>query len=270
MTKVTNSFHALHWINSLHIRITDSGYVYQATPDWHWVDDYAPFSKVYYIHHGEAWVIHDGRKVRLREGCMYLLPIGNQYEYGCDGAFDHLYFHITITPPGRADLFSQCSRVVELPIDRQELDRLVALYRSQSSDGALSVTWRLYRDVAQFISAISPDSQPVVAYSEDIQRVLPLVRQNLTAKLTINQLAEALNVSPSGLTKRFRREVGIPLGTYIDTLLFQRAQQLLLSTTLSIREISDMLEFCDQFYFSRFFKQHYQEPPSQYRKRLKA
>lgn len=269
MTQSINSIYVLHWINSLHIHVTDSGYV-QAGPEWHWVDDCSPFSKVYYVHHGTAWVLHKGQRILMREGYMYLIPIGHSYEYGCDGPFDHLYFHINITPPGHGDLFSTCDRIFELPIDRGEVDRMISLYKNPTNADALFVTWRLYRDVAAFASVTDTERRPNSAYSELIQRALSMVRENLSAKLTITELSEALNVSPSSLTKRFRSEVGIPLGSYIDTLLFQRAQLLLLSTSLSIREVADQLEFCDQFYFSRFFKQHYHEPPSRYRKRLKA
>ena len=77
----------------------------------------------------------------------------------------------------------------------------------------------------------------------------------------MNQLAKELRLSPSTLTKKFRAEVGSPLGTYIDTMLFRKCMHLLLSTDLPIGKIAEELEFCDQFYFSRFFKQHYGEAP---------
>jgi AraC-like DNA-binding protein len=59
------------------------------------------------------------------------------------------------------------------------------------------------------------------------------------------------------------------LGRYMDDLLLQRAQQMLLSSEESISRIAEQLGFCDQFYFSRYFRQRLQETPSQYRRRLR-
>lgn len=75
-------------------------------------------------------------------------------------------------------------------------------------------------------------------------------------------------MSPSTLAKRFKAETGTTLGRYLDGLLLQKAQQKLLSTDEPIGRIAEALGFCDQFYFSRYFKQRRQETPSRYRQRL--
>ena len=87
--------------------------------------------------------------------------------------------------------------------------------------------------------------------------------------MTVRSLAQALNMSESTLTKRFRAEVGVPLGGYIDDMLLQRARQLLLGTDLTIGQIAEQLCFCDQFYFSRYFRQRQGLTPSEYRRAQK-
>ena len=155
-------------------------------------------------------------------------------------------------------------------MDDAERDEILSLIDREDMGGALCLTSLLYKDVTRFIARASMEAKPAYAYSEMIQRLFPLVRERLSAHLTITQLAEIMAVSPSTLTKRFRAEIEMPLGKYIDNMLFQRSQQLLLFTNLSIGEIADQLEFCDQFYFSRYFKQHQNETPSHYRKRMKG
>ena len=49
--------------------------------------------------------------------------------------------------------------------------------------------------------------------------------------------------------------------------VFIQAKKLLANEQLSIAEISTRLGFCDQFYFSRRFKQKFGETPSSFRKR---
>ncbi|NLO86177.1 MAG: helix-turn-helix transcriptional regulator [Clostridiales bacterium] len=269
MSSMLNNLHVINWINSLQITMTDSGYAELGT-EWCRTDVRSPYTRIYYIHHGNGYAYHDGVKTIFKEGYMYMIPIGFHYDYGCYEKIDQLYFHITITQPNGYDLFSQCNKIYELPVDKNEIERLVLLYRSPDMVDALSIACCLYRDVAAFITEADMEAKPAFAYSEMIQKLFPIIRNNLSSKLTIQHLATEMRCSTSTLTKRFRIEMEMTLGSYIDSMLFQKAQQLLLFTDLSICEISDMLRFCDQFYFSRYFKQHQNETPSHYRKRLKA
>ena len=77
-------------------------------------------------------------------------------------------------------------------------------------------------------------------------------------------------VSESTLVKLFRKEVGVPLGAYIDDLVFFRAEVLLSETQMSLRDISSSLGFCDQFYFSRRLSQRHGESPRAYRRRVQT
>ena len=52
--------------------------------------------------------------------------------------------------------------------------------------------------------------------------------------------------------------------------LMYSAQRKLLCTDLSVNEISEAFGFCDQFYFSRYFKRRCGESPLRYRKRMQT
>ena len=106
-------------------------------------------------------------------------------------------------------------------------------------------------------------------YSPLLRSLFPIVRASISSRMTARRLAEQLSVSESTLTKRFRAETGLTLGRYLDSMLMQRARELLL-TDQSIAEIAEQLDFCDQFYFSRFFRQRQGETPSRYRRALKT
>ena len=87
-------------------------------------------------------------------------------------------------------------------------------------------------------------------------------------QLTTKELAEQLFICESTLCKKFKNEVGVTIGTYIDDLIFFNAEKMLLKTKWSINQISETLGFCDQFYFSRRFKHKYGQTPLEYRKKL--
>ena len=269
MSMLLSNHQVQNWINSLPLKVLDSGYA-QLGREWRRHNVCSPYSRIYYIHRGEGFARSGVEKTPLRQGHMYLIPIGLPFDYGCETGLDQLYFHVTMTWPNGYDLFSRCSRIFELPIEPQEIDRLVGLYGSVNLGDALGMVSCLYRDVVKFISEANMEEKPAFAYSDMMQALLSLIRQRLSAKLTIRRLAAEMPYSISTLTKRFHAEMEMPLGQYIDRMVFQKAQQLLLFTDLSVAQIAEELEFCDQAYFSRYFKLHQHETPSQYRRRLKA
>ena len=56
------------------------------------------------------------------------------------------------------------------------------------------------------------------------------------------------------LSRRFSRDFGIPLKTFLMKELISVAERHLLGGDLSIREIAEKLEFSSEYYFSSFFK----------------
>ena len=64
-------------------------------------------------------------------------------------------------------------------------------------------------------------------------------------------------------------EAGMSPGKYIDNMIFLKAKQMLSDPALTIGQISQKLGFCDQFYFSRRFKENSRQTPSEYRKEMR-
>lgn len=258
----------ISYIDQLEIQISDGGYV-EVGPEWYGIRECSPFSRLYYINGGKAWAQSGDETLEFTEGHMALIPLWHPYPHGCVESFQHLYFHFNLTKAGGLDLFSSLKQILILPMDKQAIAHMIQLYNSRNPADALTLTSFLLRDINTFISLGVSTGAMTYAYSETTEKVVRLIQERLSAQLTVNQLAKELSLSPSTLTKKFRAEVGSPLGTYIDTMLFRKCMHLLLSTDLPIGKIAEELEFCDQFYFSRFFKQHYGETPTAYRKRLR-
>ena len=73
-------------------------------------------------------------------------------------------------------------------------------------------------------------------------------------------------MSKSYLEKRFRKEVGVSIGRYIDDQLICAAQEKLEQTGDSVAAIGQSLGFADACYFSRRFKQLCCITPVHYRR----
>ena len=96
------------------------------------------------------------------------------------------------------------------------------------------------------------------------------MKGHLSQPLKVATLAALVNLSRSHYTTLFRRVTGYAPLSYLNHLRMQQAVQLLNSTDLAIKQISDQLGFSDQFYFSRAFSKMHNHSPSEHRRRYSA
>jgi len=102
---------------------------------------------------------------------------------------------------------------------------------------------------------------------EQTAKSIKFMKEHLREPLRISTLAAVINLSRSHYTTLFRRATGYAPLMYLNHLRMQRAVQLLNTTNLSIKAISDQLGFSDQFYFSRAFSKLHGHSPSEHRRR---
>ncbi|MCP3894535.1 MAG: response regulator [Bacteroides sp.] len=91
-------------------------------------------------------------------------------------------------------------------------------------------------------------------------------RANVT--LDVNLVAELMRMSRASLYNKMKTTIGIGVNEYITKQRIEYAAQLLMTTELSIRDISEQTGFSHQRNFSTTFKSLMGESPSEYRKRI--
>ena len=104
-------------------------------------------------------------------------------------------------------------------------------------------------------------------FSPCVESAIDYIKKRLSVAVSVPEIAEYCYVSTSCIAKRFRRELNISVGEYVDNVVMQEAERLLTTTTRSILDISEKLGFSDQFYFSRKFKKKYGTTPMEFRNR---
>lgn len=105
---------------------------------------------------------------------------------------------------------------------------------------------------------------------ERVVKSIEFMKGHLREPLRIAALAALVNLSRSHYTTLFQRVTGYAPLSYLNHLRMQRAVQLLNSTDLSIKQISEQLGFSDQFYFSRAFRKMHNHSPTEHRQRYSA
>ena len=73
-------------------------------------------------------------------------------------------------------------------------------------------------------------------------------------KISRRELADAVGVSPTDVTRIFRRETGLTPWQYLNRYRVAQAQRLLRESDISVTEIAAQVGFNDAAYFSRIFR----------------
>lgn len=92
------------------------------------------------------------------------------------------------------------------------------------------------------------------------------VRRNLDQNLSLEHLASLVHLSPSYLSREFKRLTGRNLSAYITQTRVDRARELLAEGRHKNYEIARLVGFDDPVYFSRAFKKATGLRPSEYRR----
>lgn len=97
-----------------------------------------------------------------------------------------------------------------------------------------------------------------------IEECKKYIAANIFKKISVKDIADALNLSPIYLERIFRNDENMTIGQYIQKEKIERARNLLIYSDRSIMEISNYLGFCSQSYFGKIFLREVGMTPKQY------
>ena len=103
------------------------------------------------------------------------------------------------------------------------------------------------------------DSQLVILreeefYADLVGIVIHYFEENLSSKLSLEDICEKVNYSRSFICKTFKEQTGETLFTCFNRMKIDEARRLLRETDLSVTEIAAMLGFSELKYFCHYSK----------------
>ncbi|MBQ7975839.1 MAG: helix-turn-helix transcriptional regulator [Clostridia bacterium] len=253
-------------MNSINIEIDEMAYAVIGR-EWRADNVCSPYTRIYMIVKGSGCISSAGEELKMEAGNIYVVPAGMEFSYRCDEHLEKIYFHINALRPDNYDMFSGLTKFIVLK-NREETIRDVNNRINKITAGSiLEIKSRVYE-----IAEISVKTEQKLyekaftGYSAVTEGALEYISKNLSAKLAAEEIADAMFVSVSKLQKVFRKEIGVPLRKYINDRLMFAAEAEIRKNELSVKEISESLGFCDQFYFSRCFTEKFGRSPLKYKK----
>lgn len=103
------------------------------------------------------------------------------------------------------------------------------------------------------------------AIERAVGRVIETMRDNLGEQLTVDDLARTAMFSKFHFSRVFQRVTGVSPGRFLSAMRLHEAKQLLVSTSLSVTDISHRVGYTSVGTFSSRFKRSVGVSPSTYR-----
>ncbi len=170
----------------------------------------------------------------------------SDYE-GCDG--DVLEKTLKLAPRSSAELL------------KPKIEELCHL-----SPEKIEAYYSMLKMIAEHIS----NDDTLSSSTESIGKLVKYyVKNNITRKLTLDDIAWNLHCSTVTLTQHFKAEFGITIMEYVTKKRMELSERILIATDEPLREVASMVGFSDVEYFSRTFKKHHGISPAAWRKQNK-
>ena len=137
-----------------------------------------------------------------------------------------------------------------------------------------------FETVEPLISLITTACNDICAYITDSQKnsndntlidqVIAYIKANYSdCNFSVQQMADHFNMAQSNLSNYFKEHTGENLLNYITDLKIEKAKNMLITSTLTLKDISIEIGYLNVQSFIRRFKQLVGETPGEFRKRHK-
>lgn len=152
-----------------------------------------------------------------------------------------------------------------LPIG-EEMEKLIGLYRNPSNEivdlYAQTIIMKLMQTLIQAALPLPASTN----YSKYMTAAINYIRDHFSEQLTLEQVAQELNISRSYLALIFKKETSLTFSTWLRKYHIGKAKELLKNTNMSQDDICTEVGIYDSSYLCRLFKEYEHLSPDEYRK----
>ncbi|MCC5421684.1 AraC family transcriptional regulator [Clostridium perfringens] len=230
---------------------------------------------IHYVTKGYGTFKFNGKVYNLKQGDIFILLKGMQVEYvasiddpweyywiGFSGSNANEYLNrISITNSCVANC-KENSKIPQIILNMCEISKT---YNPSSSDDILllkELYSLLYALIEEFPKPFEYKDKELHTY---IQDALNFINSNYMHSITVQEIADYVNLSRSYLYKMFIKNLGISPQRYLINLRMYKATLLLKSTKLPIGEVVNSVGYSDSLLFSKTFSKHFSMSPLNYR-----
>lgn len=230
---------------------------------------------IHYVTKGYGTFKFNGKVYNLKQGDIFILLKGMQVEYvasiddpweyywiGFSGSNANEYLNRTSITNSCVANCKENSKIPQIILNMCEISKT---YNPSSSDDILllkELYSLLYALIEEFPKPFEYKDKELHTYVQD---ALNFINSNYMHSITVQEIADYVNLSRSYLYKMFIKNLGISPQRYLINLRMYKATLLLKSTKLPIGEVANSVGYSDSLLFSKTFSKHFSMSPLNYR-----
>lgn len=283
--------------NTLSMHMIYTGY-YKAHDEWCYKNVISPFTRLYLIDEGEACVYMKKQKFDLKAGDLFIIPKFTYHNYECFDKMNHYYICFLDQLIGGQNIFEYTDinyKISSTELDRKLMKRYLELNpnchilnpdpksydnkpelftisrekKGMSFAKDLESNGILLQLFSRFIGSNPNSTAERSTQSKRMTSVFNYINNNLNKNIHISELADIMCVSQDYFTRMFKSINGICPNQYLQLKRIERAQTLIISTNLNVKEIAEEVGIPNISQFSKLFHKEVGISPRDYIKKIR-
>ena len=255
--------------------ITHIGYFPNAAYHYRQRRNGCPDNILFYCIRGKGWVTIKNKRFEVRANEYIIVPAcKDSLSYGADENDPWTIYWVHFSGRDMAT-FNRSFGIglldgpQQIVFNEKGLQLWDTMYNNLamgfSKENLTNANMCLYYFVATFLFPDKHSNEKKQDTKEMITDTIIYMRNELSSKLTVNDMARKSNISASHFTSLFRKATGMAPLDYFIHLKLQKGCLLLHRTDTLVKQIASEIGYDDPYYFSRLFKKYMNMSPEQYR-----
>ena len=149
--------------------------------------------------------------------------------------------------------------------DRISRENTAACFRATRVDEIVRAQEKMVRDFCKAVRANRGQT-----HSALVQSALYCIENEYTGEITIQSLAEELDVSVNHLISLFKKEMHTTPNVYLRQHRLKQAARILAATDQPVQEVASAVGIPDANYMIKLFKAQYGDTPTEYRRKYRV
>ena len=216
-----------------------------------------------YVTDGVGYIRCNGKKYTVKKGDAYIVSKFTEHEYYADP--EQPYKKIWMNVSGDLidsllQLFNLSYPVVIRHVDLEEYFRRLHEHLDKEYDME-KIGSVIYSMIYRMSENFNTQQKQDLSLAE---RMKMYIDKNIKQNLCTADVADHFHITPIYASRIFKAKYQQTINQYIMSSTMELAKQWLKNSNYTIKEISDLLGFCNEKYFSTQFKKYYDISPKQY------